>query len=178
MGLAIKEVKNEQGSITSFAGMEINTRSMVMRLPEKKVQKPKSLLRGAIGQKWATVVELQQITGYLNFVSTVVPQGWTFLRRLYNMQGYFRPGGRYQRRPLSSEEKKAQVSWEELHTRMAKGSIAVQVRQTISDWSDASSTKGLGAFYTSHSPPQPQSQGVFAISISPNLPLRNEHIDT
>ena len=93
VGLAIKEAKNEQGSIASFAGIEIDTRSMVIRLPEKKLQKAKSLVHVAIARKSATLLELQQITGYLNFVSTVVPLGRTFLRRLYNIQVCFPPRG-------------------------------------------------------------------------------------
>ena len=94
------------------------------------------------------------------------------------MEVYFPPGGRYQRCSLSSEAKMDLVWWEEVLTRTPKRSIAVQVRQTISVWSDASSTKGLGAFYTSHSQPQPQSHSAFAIPISPNPSLRNEHINT
>ena len=43
----------------------------------------------------ASLIELQQITGYLNFISTVVPLGRTFLRRLYNMQLYFPLGNRH-----------------------------------------------------------------------------------
>jgi len=107
VGLAIKEAKNEQGSIASFARMEINTRSIVISLPEKKVQKPKSLVHGAIAQISATVVELQQITGYLSFVSTLVPLGRTFLRRLDNMEVYLAQGGRYQRRRSTSRTKRA-----------------------------------------------------------------------
>ena len=101
VGLAIKDAKNEQGSITSFAGIEIDTRSMVIRLLEKKLQKAKSLVRGAIAQKSATLLELQQITGYLNFVSSVVRLGQTFFRRLYNMEVYFPPGAgaAYQAKP-------------------------------------------------------------------------------
>ena len=104
VGLAIKEAKNDQGSIASFAGIEIDTRSMVIRLTEKKLQKERSLVRGAIARKSTTRFELQQITGYLNFVSTVVPLGRTFLRRLYNMEVYFPQeadisGATYQAKP-------------------------------------------------------------------------------
>ena len=127
VGLAIKEAKKEQGSIASFAGIEIDTRSMVVRLPEKKLQKARSLVQGAIARKSATLFYLQQITEYLNCVSTVVPVGRTFLGRLYNREVYFPPGGRYQRRRLSSEAKKDLVWWEEVLTRTPKRSIALQV---------------------------------------------------
>ena len=104
--MAIKEAKNEEGSIASFAEIEIDTRSMDIRLPERKLQKAKSLVHFAIAQMSATQLELQQITGYLKMVTAVVPLGQTFLRRLYNIEVYFLPGGSYQRRHLSSEAKK------------------------------------------------------------------------
>ena len=61
---------------------------------------------------------------------------------------------------------------------MSKRSIAVQVRQTISVWSDSSSTKGLGIIYISHSQPRSQSYSAFAIPISSNPSLRNENINS
>ena len=94
------------------------------------------------------------------------------------MEFYVPLGGRYQRRRLSSEAKMYLVWSEEVLTKTPKRSIAVQVQQTISIWSDASSTKGLAAFYTSHSQPQPQPNSAFAIPISPIPSLRNEHINT
>ena len=39
VGLSIKVSKNEEGSIASFAGIEIDTESMVIRLPPKKLLK-------------------------------------------------------------------------------------------------------------------------------------------
>jgi len=37
--LSIKQSKNKEGSIASFAGWEIDTKEMVIRLSEKKLQK-------------------------------------------------------------------------------------------------------------------------------------------
>jgi len=178
VGLAIKEAKNEEGNIASFAGVEIDTQRMVIKLPKKKLEKAKSLVLGTLARRSATLLELQQITGYLNFVSTVVPLGRTFLRRLYNMELHFPPGGRYQRRGLSTEAQKDLAWWEEVLTRAPKRSIAVRVRKSISCWSDASSTKGLGAFYTCEKQPEPQADSAFTIPLPKNLSLRKEHINT
>lgn len=76
VGLAIKPAKNEQGRVTCFAGVELDSRNMVIQLPGKKLQ--------------------QRITGYLNFVNTVTPLGRTFLRRMYNMELYFPVASRHQ----------------------------------------------------------------------------------
>ena len=39
VGLAIKVSKNEEGLVASFGGVELDTRTMVIRLPEKKLRK-------------------------------------------------------------------------------------------------------------------------------------------
>ena len=39
VGLSIKTAKNVQGQIATFAGVELNTKLMVVRLPSKKLEK-------------------------------------------------------------------------------------------------------------------------------------------
>ena len=89
VGLAIKKSKNEEGTVASFAGIEIDTEKMIIRLPHKKLLKAQQLVQTAMNQTSLLLRELQQIMGYLNFIATVVPLGRTFLRRLYNMQLHF-----------------------------------------------------------------------------------------
>ena len=89
MGLSIKESKSEQGTVASFGGVEFDTEHIVIRLPIGKLIKAQNLVETAISQNSLSLLELQTLTGYLNFVSIVAPLGRTFLRRLYNMQLYF-----------------------------------------------------------------------------------------
>ena len=44
VGLSIKEAKNEEGTMASFAGIELDTREMVIRLPAKKQHKAESII--------------------------------------------------------------------------------------------------------------------------------------
>ena len=44
VGLSIKEAKNEEGTMASFAGIELDTREMVIRLPAKKQHKAESMI--------------------------------------------------------------------------------------------------------------------------------------
>ena len=81
VGLAIKESKNEEGTVASFGGIEIDTDKMIIRLPTKKLLKARQLVQTTMNQTSLLLRELQQITGYLNFVATVVPLGRTFLQR-------------------------------------------------------------------------------------------------
>jgi len=64
VGLVIKEAKSEQGTVASFGGVEIDTESMVLRLPIKKLGKARSMIETAIAAASLSLLELQEITGY------------------------------------------------------------------------------------------------------------------
>ena len=89
VGLAIKEVKNEEGIVGSSGGIELDTENIVIRLPTKKLVKARTLVESALNPTSLSLHELKKITGYMNFASVVIPLGWNFLRCLYNMQLYF-----------------------------------------------------------------------------------------
>jgi len=76
---------------------------MVIRLATGKLKQAHYIVDDAIKKPSLSRVELQSLTGYLNFVSIVVPLGRTFLRRLYNMQTYFPQGSSTYKRRVSSE---------------------------------------------------------------------------
>ena len=124
VGLSIKESKNEEGTVVSFAGIELDTRQMVIRLPTKKLLNAPSMIQCTMERTSVLLLELQRITGYLNFVSTVVPLGQTFLRRLYNMQLHFPLGSRNYRWRISSEAKKDLAWWTEALSNAPERSIA------------------------------------------------------
>ena len=120
---------------------------MVIRLLEKKLIKARNVVQNAMQATCLSLIELQRITGYLNFVATVVPLGRTFLRRLYNMQLYFPSQYHSQRRRISSVEHKDLAWWLRVLKLEPERSILTQQRQILTMWSDASGTKGLGAYY-------------------------------
>ena len=178
VGLRIKHAKDEQGTTSSFAGLEFDSREMVVRLPGKKLAKARAIVENIQKRRSASLLEIQKITGYLNFVSTVVPLGRTFLRRLYNMELYFPSGGRHHRRRISGEAKKDLAWWAQALAQAPERSIARRNREVIQAWSDAASSGGLGAFYTSKSQPQPQAQSAFSIAFPHSLTKSREHINT
>lgn len=130
--LAIKTSKNEQGRVTSFAGVALDSRNMLIQLPVKKLEKARCLVKNALARKSLTLLELQKLTGYLNFVSTVTPLGGTFLRRLYNMELYFPIGGRHQKRRVSSEAQNDLARWNAVLEQPPQRSIKLRIRETIS----------------------------------------------
>jgi len=91
VGLSIKTSKNEEGTAVCFAGVVVDTRNIVIRLRDKKLQNPHNVISEACNSPSLSLLDIQKLTGYLNFVSTVVPLGRTFLRCLYNMELYFPP---------------------------------------------------------------------------------------
>ena len=178
VGLSIKTSKNEEGRVTSFAGVELDTENMVIRLPAKKLQKAQSLVQDALAKKSLSLLQLQKLTGYLNFVATVTPLGRTFLRRLYNMELYFPRGSRHQKRRLSCEAQKDLAWWDMVLKQAPHRSIKLRIRETISTWTDVASTKGLGAFFTSEREPTPQPDSAFCLVLPSHFARRREHINT
>ena len=69
-----------------FLGLLIDLCNMRVSLPIEKVEKAKLLIHGMIKKKKTTLRGLQQLTGFLNFVSKVIVPGRTFTRRLYSLQ--------------------------------------------------------------------------------------------
>jgi len=113
VGLSIQESKNEESTTVSFAGLEFDTDRMVIRFPEKKLPKARTINHEAHQSRSLSLHEIQKLTGYFNFVSKVVPLGRTFLRRLYNMELYFPLyAARHQRRRISGEAGKDIAWWE------------------------------------------------------------------
>ena len=166
--------------MASFGGVEFDTGKMIIRLLSKKLQKAKLIVHEAQKACSVSLVELQRITGFLNFASIVIPLGRTFLRRLYNMQLYFTQGKRQMRRRLSAEAQKDLVLWAKVLLLAPERSNQVQKWDIVSLWSDAAGIKELGAFYTrgtdQYSGPEPDS--AFSISLPSYIARAREHINT
>ena len=127
VGLSIKTSKNEEGTAVSFAGLVLDTGKMVIRLPDKKRQKPQKMISEARHSRSLSLLDIQKITGYLNFVFTVLPLGRAFLRRLYNMELYFPPqalAATYHKRRISGEAHKDLAWWSEVLQHSPERSIA------------------------------------------------------
>jgi len=114
VGLSIKESKNEQGKVVCFAGLELDTEQMVVRLPRSKLEKSRRTIEDPTKATSISLLELQKITGFLNFLGIITPLGRAFLRRLYNMQLFCPAHSRHYRRQISSEARKDLNWWHRL----------------------------------------------------------------
>ena len=70
----------------SFLGIEIDTKSLQLRLPSSKLSNLKETLAECIQLKSMIKRNLQRLTGLLQFATKVVRPGRPFLRRLYALQ--------------------------------------------------------------------------------------------
>ena len=72
-------------TVLTFAGIELDTIRCESRLPENKLLKCQQLIASFLRRKKATLKELQSLIGVLNFASSVVSPGRSFLRRLIDL---------------------------------------------------------------------------------------------
>ena len=195
VGLSVKESKSEEGTAVSFGGVEIDTADMVIRLPLSKLHKAQALVSTVSKQVTISLLELQSLTGYLNFAAIVIPLGRTFLRRLYNLQLYFPAQSPPCRRRISREAQKDLRWWESILAGAPERSIRKEHRERVYLWSDAAGSKGLGAYYVdmrqASSPERsdnteyaseyslkPHKGSAFSMALPRFLLRQNEHINT
>lgn len=68
----------------TFLGIELNSETMTISLPDNKLQGIKDTLAGFISRSRATKRQLQSLAGKLNHAAKVVRGGRTFMRRILN----------------------------------------------------------------------------------------------
>ncbi|KAM4016539.1 uncharacterized protein ACNLHF_002833 isoform 1-T1 [Anomaloglossus baeobatrachus] len=68
--------------VLSFLGIEIDSNSMLFRLPDDKVVKLRSLIMGFCSVRSVTLRQMQSLLGLLVFACRVMPMGRVFSRRL------------------------------------------------------------------------------------------------
>lgn len=93
LGVPLAEEKTLGPATTlNFLGLEIDTIEMIVRIPSEKLTKLHIQLSKMLNRKKTTLVDLQSLTGLLNFCSRAIPSARAFVRRFYDaMQGLSRP---------------------------------------------------------------------------------------
>ena len=69
----------------TFLGIELDTRALILRLPDGKLAELKALLADWMGKKSCLKKDLQSLTGKLQHASKVVRPGRTFMRRMFDL---------------------------------------------------------------------------------------------
>ena len=68
-----------------FLGLLLDTMNQLVMLPVEKVLKGRMLVEKLINKKKATIQEIQEICGFLNFLGRAIVPGRAFTRRLYTL---------------------------------------------------------------------------------------------
>ena len=69
--------------LLTFLGLLIDTVNQTVSLPIEKIYKAQLLIKSILGKKKVTLLKLQQICGFLNFLCRCIVPGRAFMRRLY-----------------------------------------------------------------------------------------------
>ena len=72
-------------TILPFLGLLIDTVKQIIAIPVDKVQRAQVLITEILGSKKVTVLKLQKLCGFLNFLCKCIVPGRAFTRRLYSM---------------------------------------------------------------------------------------------
>ena len=149
LGIQIKDSKSITGTMADFNGIEFDTIAMEARLPQQKLTKARDLVATLIKRRKATPQELQSITGYLSFCAKVIPIGRSFLRRLYDATANLGTGSPSGQQPIAvTPYMRLDLCWWNNFLHNWNGISLIQRQRKVRHmWTDASSTKGQGAFF-------------------------------
>lgn len=87
-GIPVSQEKTEwPAQIQTFLGLLINTILQIVCIPIEKRQRAIDMINFILNSKKVKVIQMQQITGLLNFLCKAIVPGRTFTRRLYAKYG-------------------------------------------------------------------------------------------
>ena len=134
-----------------FLGIEIDTITMELRLPQDKLDKLKELLSNWIFFTYCKPEDLESLLGHLNHACSVVKPGRSFISRL--IQLLTKAKQRHWRTIRINKEAQSDIRWWHTFIESWNGvSILRQHRMANPDhemWTDASGSWGAGAFWKS-----------------------------
>ena len=77
-------IKTHWGTTTlTFLGLLIDTVRQIVAIPADKVERAKKLISEIVSSKKTTVLKLQKLCGFLNFLCKCIVPGRAFTRRIY-----------------------------------------------------------------------------------------------
>ena len=136
-------------TVLTFLGFELDTEQLVVRLPDKKLQKTRALVQDWVGKKACRKRDLESLLGHLQHAATVVRPGWTFVRRLIELLAAVQNPRRWVR--LNASTRSDLRWWLQFMERWNGTAIMPQwTLPAVSVVSDASGSWGCGAYWGAH----------------------------
>ena len=135
----------------TFLGIEVDTRTLQIRLPSDKLLRLKEELAAAVSKRYLSKRAPQNLTGLLQHATKVDRPGRPFLHRLYTLQNV---GSLPTYHIQLNQAARADITWWSLFVERWNGlSIAWDLKQCLPKsvvYSDASGSWGCGAYSASH----------------------------
>ena len=150
LGMPVAPEKLEgPGPVVTFLGIEIDTLTMELRLPEKKLVELGREVREWLGRKSCRKKELQSLAGKLQHACKVVRPGRTFLRRVFALLSGARKGYHHIR---LNQEFQSDIAWWDAFLEGWNGTSMLadgpdEELVTVDVYTDASGSFGCGAFW-------------------------------
>ncbi|KAF7368055.1 Integrase/recombinase xerD [Mycena sanguinolenta] len=135
-------------TVIEFLGIELDTIALEARLPAEKLSYLKDLLTDWPLRTHATLREIQELTGFLQFASQVIPTACAFLRGLYDFEkGFATP---FSRRRLSRSARRDIAWWAMFSVEWNGIRLLSPQRRILHVYTDTSGSKGLGGHFGNH----------------------------
>ena len=128
-----------------FLGLEIDTVSMEARLPDEKLGYLREILDSAIVLDSMSLMQVQELVGFLQFASQVIPHSRAFIRRLIDFSMTFASPFTRRRVPAYA---RADIHWWRSFAHAWNGIRLINPSShTVHVYTDASGTKGIGGVF-------------------------------
>ena len=149
LGLCFQDAKTVWPSTcVEFLGLELDSVAMVARLPADKLAHLRQLLASWLRKDCATLREVQELVGFLQFCSQVIPRSRTYIRRLLDFSTKFKSPFQRLRIPNGA---RSDLRWWSLFCATWNGvRIISPPMDALQVFTDASGTKGLGGIFGDH----------------------------
>ena len=144
LGVPVAAHKTEgPATVVIFLGILVDTVSFELRLPMEKIRRMQALLKSWATKKACTRRELESLIGHLSHAASVVRQGRTFLRQLFDLLHLGRTPFQFIRLNAGA---RADLAWWRCFLQKWCGSSFLPLPEpSVHVYSDAAGSYGCGA---------------------------------
>ncbi|PPQ82976.1 hypothetical protein CVT24_012098, partial [Panaeolus cyanescens] len=132
-------------TLVDFLGLDLDSSLMQARLPADKLTYLQDLVSEWSSKRSATLRETQELSGFLQFASQVIPAARTFIRRIIDFSTKF--SSPFQRLHIPSGCRTDLHWWKCFSSAWNGVRLLLPTKRSFSVFTDASGTKGIGGYW-------------------------------
>jgi hypothetical protein len=135
-------------TVLEFLGIELDTVQLEARLPLEKLSYLKEMLTSWTCRTHTTLRDIQELTGFLQFASQVIPTARAFLRGLYDFESELTSP--FARRRLSKAARRDITWWAAFAMEWNGIHFISPKHRVLHVYTDTSGSKGIGGYFGTH----------------------------